>query len=154
MTHKIISINGLRIAVTFLQGTFHPKHSTAICFEVSLFDISVELSQLSRSSQCFGWALNQSDCRKLHTQIWLWPGLTIIHRSGGGSWWLFTEAAKRIFIGLPAVRPIKFSLASRLSPKKKKRRTHNPEVFAYPVLMRPSVASEEKSFPFPAKVVG
>ena len=46
MTHKIISINGLRIAVAFLQGTFHPKHSTAICFEVSLFDISVELSPL------------------------------------------------------------------------------------------------------------
>ena len=45
MTHKIISINCLRIAVTFLQGTFHPKHSTAICFEVSMFDISVELSQ-------------------------------------------------------------------------------------------------------------
>ena len=40
MTHKIISINRLRIAVTFLQGTFHPKHSTTICFEVSLFDIS------------------------------------------------------------------------------------------------------------------
>ena len=34
MTHKIISINRLRIAVTFLQGTFHPKHSTAISFEV------------------------------------------------------------------------------------------------------------------------
>ena len=61
---------------------------------------------------------------------------------------VFTEAAKQIFIGLPVVRPIKFSLASRLSPKKKKRRTHNP------VPMRPSVASEEKSFPFPAKVVG
>ena len=51
-------------------------------------------------------------------------------------------------------RLIKFSLASRLSPKKKKRRTHNPEDFAYPVLMRPSVASGEKSFLFPAKVVG
>ena len=133
----------------------HSIQSTRRLF-ASKFPCSTCLSSLvlSRSSQCFGWALNQSDCRKLHTQIWLWPGLTIIHRSGGGSWWLFTEAAKRIFIGLPAVRPIKFSLASRLSPKKKKRRTHNPEVFAYPVLMRPSVASEEKSFPFPAKVVG
>ena len=50
MTHKIISINRLRIAVTFLQGTFHPKHSTAICFEVSLFDISVELSPFAVKS--------------------------------------------------------------------------------------------------------
>ena len=133
----------------------HSTQSTRQLF-ASKFPCSTFLSSLvlSRSSQCFGCALSQSDCRKLHTQIWLRPGLTIIHRSGGGSWWLFTEAAKRIFIGLPAVRPIKFSLASRLSPKKKKRRTHNPEVFAYPVLMRPSVASEEKSFPFPAKVVG
>ena len=30
MTHKIISINRLRIAVTFLQGKFHPKHSTMV----------------------------------------------------------------------------------------------------------------------------
>ena len=45
MTHKIISINRLRIAVTFLQGTFHPKHST-----VSLFDISVELSPFAVKS--------------------------------------------------------------------------------------------------------
>ena len=44
MTHKTVSINRLRIAVTFLQATIHPKYSTAICFEVSLFDISVELS--------------------------------------------------------------------------------------------------------------
>ena len=50
MTHKIISINRLRIAVTFLQGTFHPKYSTAICFEVSLFDISVELSPFAVKS--------------------------------------------------------------------------------------------------------
>ena len=50
MTHKIISINRFRIAVTFLQGTFHPKYSTAICFEVSLFDISVELSPFAVKS--------------------------------------------------------------------------------------------------------
>ena len=50
MTHKIISINRLRIAVTFLQGTFHPKYSAAICFELSLFDISVELSPLAVKS--------------------------------------------------------------------------------------------------------
>ena len=50
MTHKIISINRLRIALTFLHGTFHPKHSTAICFEVSLFDISVELSPFAVKS--------------------------------------------------------------------------------------------------------
>ena len=50
ITHKIISINRLRTAVTFLQGTFHPKHSTAICFEVSLFDISVELSPFAVKS--------------------------------------------------------------------------------------------------------
>ena len=50
MTHKIISINRLRIAVTFLQGTFHPKYSTTICFEVSLFDISVELSPFAVKS--------------------------------------------------------------------------------------------------------
>ena len=50
MTHKIISINRLRIAVTFLQGTFHPKYSTVICFEVSLFDISVELSPFAVKS--------------------------------------------------------------------------------------------------------
>ena len=50
MTHKIISINRLRIAVTFLQGTFHPKNSTAICFGVSLFDISVELSPFADKS--------------------------------------------------------------------------------------------------------
>ena len=53
MAHKIISINRLRIAVTFLQGTFHPKHSTAInffCLEVSLFDISVELSPFAVKS--------------------------------------------------------------------------------------------------------
>ena len=43
MTHKIISINRLHIAVTFLQGKFHPKHPRAICFEISMFDISVEL---------------------------------------------------------------------------------------------------------------
>ena len=40
MTHKIISINRLRIAVTFLQGTFHPKHSTGFPQP----GISVELS--------------------------------------------------------------------------------------------------------------
>ena len=153
MTHKIISINGLRIAVTFLQGTFHPKHSTAICFEVSLFDISVELSPFAVKSMF--WLSSEP----IRLQEITYPDLVVartdnIHRSGGGSWWLFTEAAKRIFIGLPAVSPIKFSLASRLSPKKEKRRTQNPEVFAYPVLIRPSVASEEKSFPFPAKVVG
>ena len=50
MAHKIISINRLRIVATFLQGTFHPKHSTAICFEVSLFDISVELSPFAVKS--------------------------------------------------------------------------------------------------------
>ena len=53
MTYKIISINRLRIAVTFLQGTFLPKHSTAInffCFEVSLFDLSVELSPFAVKS--------------------------------------------------------------------------------------------------------
>ena len=40
MTHKIISINRLRIAVTFLQGAF----------QVSLFDISVELSPFAVKS--------------------------------------------------------------------------------------------------------
>ena len=50
MTYKIAPINRLRIAVTFLQGTFHPKHSTAICFEVSLFDISVQFSPFALKS--------------------------------------------------------------------------------------------------------
>ena len=53
MTYKTISINRLRIAVTFLQGTLHPKYSTAICFEVSLFDISVELSPFVVKSMCW-----------------------------------------------------------------------------------------------------
>ena len=41
------------------------------------FPCSTFLSSLVllRSSQCFGWALSQSDRRKLHIQIWLWPGL-------------------------------------------------------------------------------
>ena len=54
-------------AVTFIQGTCH----TAL-----FFDISVELSPFAvKFFFCYG--LDQSHCRKLHIQIWLWPGLIL-----------------------------------------------------------------------------
>ena len=56
-------------AVTFLQGTFQPALS-ASKFLSNLV--------LSRSNQCFGCGLDQSHCRKLPIQIWLWPGVLAI----------------------------------------------------------------------------
>ena len=50
MTHKIISCNRLRIAVTFLSRYIPPKALDSYCFEVSLFDISVELSPVAVKS--------------------------------------------------------------------------------------------------------
>ena len=49
----------------------HPSHSALCC------DISVELSPFAVKSMfgCDLDDLDQSHCRKLHIQVWLWPGL-------------------------------------------------------------------------------
>ena len=54
-------------AVTFLQGTSQPQRSLLRHF--------LSILVLSRSNQWFDCGLDQSHCRKLHIQIWLWPEL-------------------------------------------------------------------------------
>ena len=67
-THKIIFINPFGITCCYFSSRNIPT--------IALFS-STFLSNLvlSRSNQCFGCGLDQSHCRKLHIQIWLWPGL-------------------------------------------------------------------------------
>ena len=67
-THKIISIN--RLGITCY--CFSSRNIPAIALFASTFLSSLDLS---RSNQCFGCGLDQSHCRKVHIQIWLWPGL-------------------------------------------------------------------------------
>ena len=66
-THKIISINRFGITSLLLFFKEHPSHSALLSHLV-----------LSRSNQCFSCGLDQSDCRKLHIQIWLWPALLLL----------------------------------------------------------------------------
>ena len=67
-THKIISIN--RFGITCFY--FSSRNIPAIALFAATFLSNLVLS---RSNQCFGCGLDQSHCRKLHIQIWLWPGL-------------------------------------------------------------------------------
>ena len=65
-THKIISIN--RFGKTCCY--FSSRNIPAIALFAATFLSNLVLS---RSNQCFGCGLDQSHCRKLHIQIWLWP---------------------------------------------------------------------------------
>ena len=67
-THKIISINRFGITCCYFSSGNIP----AIALFAATFLSNLVLSQ---SNQCFGCGLDQSHCRKLHIQIWLWPGL-------------------------------------------------------------------------------
>ena len=67
-THKIISINRFGITCCYFSSRNIPA--------VALFSSSNLV--LSQSNQCFGCGLDQSHCRKLHIQIWLWPGLVAL----------------------------------------------------------------------------
>ena len=67
-THKIISINRFGITCCY----FSSRNIPAIALFAATFLSNLVLS---RSNQCFGCGLDQSHCRKLHIQIWLWPGL-------------------------------------------------------------------------------
>ena len=67
-THKIISIN--RFGITCFY--FSSRNVPAIALFAATFLSNLVLS---RSNQWFGCGLDQSHCRKLHIQIWLWPGL-------------------------------------------------------------------------------
>ena len=69
-THKIISINRFGITCCYFSSGNIP----AIALFAATFLSNLVLSQ---SNQCFGCGLYQSHCRKLHIQIWLWPGLMI-----------------------------------------------------------------------------
>ena len=66
-THKIISINRFGITCCY----FSSRNIPAIALFAATFLSNLVLS---RSNQCFGGALDQSHCRKLHIQIWLCPG--------------------------------------------------------------------------------
>ena len=67
-THKTISINSFGITCCY----FSSRNIPAIALFSSTFLSNLVLS---RSNQCFGCGLDQSHCRKLDIQIWLWPRL-------------------------------------------------------------------------------
>ena len=69
-THKIISINRFGITCCY----FSSRNIPAVALFAATFLSNLVLS---RSNQCFGCGLDQSHCRKLHIQIWLWPGLIL-----------------------------------------------------------------------------
>ena len=80
-THKIISINRFGITCCYFSSGNIP----AIALFAATFLSNLVLSQ---SNQCFGCGLDQSHCRKLHIQIWLWPGLS----ENSFSWVLFVSS--------------------------------------------------------------
>ena len=59
-------------AVTLIFFKEHPSRSALCC------DISVELSPFEVKSMLIGCGMDQSHRRKLHIQIWLWPGLLVL----------------------------------------------------------------------------
>ena len=80
-TFKIISINRFGITCCY----FSSRNIPAIALFAATFLSNLVLSQ---SNQCFGCGLDQSHCRKLHIQIWLWPGLS----ENSFSWVLFVSS--------------------------------------------------------------
>ena len=74
-THKIISINRFGITCCY----FSSRNIPAIALFASTF---LSTLVLRRSNQCFGRRLDQSHCRKLYIQIWLWPGLLTVNTNG------------------------------------------------------------------------
>ena len=74
--HKIISINRFGITCSY----FSSRNIPAIVLFAATFLLNLVLS---RSNQCFGCRLDQSHCRKLHIQIWLWPGLNNNNNTSG-----------------------------------------------------------------------
>ena len=74
--HKIISINRFGITCSY----FSSRNKPAITLFAATFLLNLVFS---RSNQCFGCRLDQSHCRKLHIQIWLWPGLNNNNNTSG-----------------------------------------------------------------------
>ena len=70
-THKIISINRFGITCCY----FSSRNIPAIALFAATFLSNLVLL---RSNQCFGCGMDQSHRRKLHIQIWLWPGLLVL----------------------------------------------------------------------------
>ena len=80
-TFKIISINRFGSTCCY----FSSRNIPAIALFAATFLSNLVLSQ---SNQCFGCGLDQWHCRKLHIQIWLWPGLS----ENSFSWVLFVSS--------------------------------------------------------------
>ena len=66
-TQKIISTKRFGITCCYFSSRNIP--AMALFAETFLSNLV-----LSRSNQCFGCGLDRSPSRKLHIQIWLWPG--------------------------------------------------------------------------------
>ena len=108
-THKIISINRFGITCCY----FSSRNIPAIALFAATFLSNLVLS---RSNQCFGCGLDQSHCRKLRIQIWLWPGLISV---------LISSFYHKIYISLYFLSPrvamwfsltkFQFSISFRLS---------------------------------------